>query len=220
MSKEQGYEFSRLFPTKSWQLFKNFLPTNSTIAKKNSKKKILLFVGRFVPEKGIYEVLKAFEQLLSLNIRQGNNLVLWFVGDGPEIRKLQKGIEKHDPFSVCILGEVGSRKLDEIYSKSFVLLLPSYKEAFPYVVIEAMRAGLPLIVTPTGILPDLIKQGQNGFIVPPRDSKAIANAVCSLLDDALLYNRMCKNSYSCFRRYYSRNAAETYYQKLLDESFD
>jgi glycosyltransferase involved in cell wall biosynthesis len=71
-----------------------------------------------------------------------------------------------------------------------VFVSPSWTEAFPLVVPECMAAGLPMVITRVGAIPDYVKDGEDGFLIPPRDAGAIAEAVLRLLDDQALRARM------------------------------
>ena len=62
-----------------------------------------------------------------------------------------------------------------------IFVLPSLKEGLPYVILEAMQAGLPIVASRVGGLPDLIESGRNGLLVPARDSQALADALRYLI---------------------------------------
>ena len=64
-----------------------------------------------------------------------------------------------------------------------IFVLPSVKEGLPYTILEAMAAGVPVIATRVGGIPDLIEDGVNGIIVPPKDPNVLADAMTSLLNN-------------------------------------
>jgi len=68
------------------------------------------------------------------------------------------------------------------YRRHDLLVFPSTYEGFGLVVLEAMSQGLPVIATPVGCVPDLIRDGDNGLVVPARDANALARAVRRLMD--------------------------------------
>jgi len=70
----------------------------------------------------------------------------------------------------------------KLYAAADVFLLPSHGENFPMVVLEAMAAGLPIVATRVGAVPEMIKDGETGLLIEPKDPEAIAEAVCELLD--------------------------------------
>ena len=128
-------------------------------------------VARLVPVKGCTHLLEAAADFLEAS----PDLRLVLVGDGELREKLQKrayslGIQERVIFT-------GFRKdMEKIYSDLDLLVLPSLTEGLPTVIIEALCAGLPVVATRVGAVPDLITP-ETGVIVEPRDSKAIAGAV-------------------------------------------
>jgi glycosyltransferase involved in cell wall biosynthesis len=68
------------------------------------------------------------------------------------------------------------------YAKADLFVLPSRRESFGLVLAEAMAAGLPVIATQVGAIPEVVKDGETGILVPPEDPSALANAVSDLLD--------------------------------------
>jgi glycosyltransferase involved in cell wall biosynthesis len=87
------------------------------------------------------------------------------------------------------------------------------------VVLEAMAAGLPLISTPIGAIPDAVRDGEEGIIVPPRDAAALAAALKRLLEDPALRQRMGERGRRRVEEVYSRDVVvgqlETLYRRLL-----
>src|SRR4029079_8059166 len=73
-------------------------------------------------------------------------------------------------------GVFGADKVS-LFAQAEVFILPSYSEGLPYALLEAMAAGIPVVATPVGAIPDVISHGTHGFLVPPRDGKAIAEAI-------------------------------------------
>ncbi|HJY74996.1 MAG TPA: glycosyltransferase family 4 protein, partial [Burkholderiales bacterium] len=83
----------------------------------------------------------------------------------------------------------GSAKAAAFVTSEF-LVLPSWTEAFPLVIPEAMAAGLPVVSTAVGAIPDFVKDGEDGFLVPAHDPQALAERITRLLDDDSLRGRM------------------------------
>ncbi|MCK4499924.1 glycosyltransferase family 4 protein [Candidatus Babeliales bacterium] len=219
LSREQGEGFAKVFPNLNWEQFSNYLPVDSTIQPKSLKKKIFLFVGRLVEEKGTREIVSSLDSLISS--RGNEDFAFWFVGDGPEMRYLQSVAKKYPKDLYCLLGRLNQDALEDIYRQSFALLLPSYhREGFPYVVIEAMRAGLPIIATPTGVLPDIIHERKNGFLIPPLNHAVLTKAIEKLLDNPDLYAAIQRNNISYFQQHLSKAAAEKYYRSLVSTGAD
>ena len=179
LSREQGKGFERTFQGLSWEEYGNFLPpADRPLERLPAGNKIFLFVGRLVREKGIYEILAAFDKLVGATKR--NDLAIWLVGEGPEMESLRRQAQLRPEGQVRLWGYAEGESLEDIYRQAWAFLLPSYAEGFPYVVLEAMRAGLPVITTPTGALPNIIEEGKNGFLIQPKDPGALADAMARL----------------------------------------
>lgn len=139
----------------------------------------LLFVGRLIREKGIFELLEAMTDILKqVDCR------LLIAGDGKEKEEVIRRIKNAKlENSVSLLGYLDSKKLYKVYQESTIFILPSYREGFPRAITEAMNFGLPIVTTPVGGIPDHLQDGVNAFFIKPKDSEAIANAVVGLLND-------------------------------------
>lgn len=148
----------------------------------------ILFVGQISEEKGICYLLMAIKELLS----QGTQCHLDIVGDGLEKKKLQKlsldlGIDAYVTFHGRLLGD----ELRALYKTSDVLVIPSIcTENSPLVAYEAMAAGKPIIGSNIGGIPDLVIDGETGFLVEPRNPHQIADRIIRLISDKKLMIRM------------------------------
>jgi len=139
----------------------------------DDRAELVLFVGRLDSAKGIFELLDAFGSLESCR----PNLRLAYVGDGPgaeELRSKTMGLGLED--RVSLVGSCSSQKVARWLAATNVLALPSYREGYPNVVIEALSCGRPVIATDVGGIPELV-DGSSGILVAPRDSRALANAI-------------------------------------------
>lgn len=155
----------------------------------NKESNIILSVGRLVP-------LKGFEYLIKSALYLPERFQIHIIGDGKEEYKNQLqnlinvlGFQNH----IFLLGSKTQDELKEIYPKANCFVLPSLQESYGIVLLEAMASGLPLVCTkllPSGS--DWINQDDNtGFVVPPKNPKAIANAILAIQED---YQRLGKNS--------------------------
>jgi glycosyltransferase involved in cell wall biosynthesis len=104
---------------------------------------------------------------------------LVIIGDGPQRRKLEslsKRLELND--RVFFTGWISDRsKIFDYLKQSTVFVLPSLSEGRPRVLVEAMACGLPVVATDVGGVPEVVADGVNGLLVPPRDEKALAEAI-------------------------------------------
>ena len=112
-----------------------------------------------------------------------------FAGDGPRRDALYtlaraRQVDAHVRFA----GEC--RDVPALLAESDLFVLPSRSEAFPNAVIEAMAAGLPVVASDVGGIPEVVQDGLNGLLVPPDDPRALADAVLGLMDDPVRAARL------------------------------
>ena len=154
----------------------------------------LLYIGRIARDKGLYELLQGVRLAHELGV----DTRVIIAGHGTEEGRLKRYAQALGIASrVCFIGPVFGADKIKLLSGSDVLLLPSYGEGLPYALLEAMAAGVPVIATPVGAIPDVMSDGIHGFIVPPRDGKAIAEALAVLAGDR---ERISWMSRACKRR--------------------
>ncbi len=151
--------------------------------------KIVLHVSNFRPVKRIPDLLHAFALLQETN----RDVVLALAGDGVERNRVAElseklGLKERVRF-------LGIRKnMVPLFSAADLFVLPSEKESFGLAALEAMACSVPVIATNTGGLPELVDHGQNGFLVPVGDRRALCEAMRELLDDDSLRGRFARNS--------------------------
>ena len=148
----------------------------------------VLFLGRLGQRKGIYDLLKAIEQLKSERVR----FVLAGDGDLDQIRAKIAGAGPAN--RVDVPGWVSSDRVIGLLRDADIYILPSYDEGLPMGVLEAMAAGLPVVSTPVGGIPEAVLDGVNGFLVDPGDVSALAGRLKSLVDDPEMWSRMSEAS--------------------------
>jgi len=140
---------------------------------------VLGFVGQLDERKGIRILLAAFQRIK----REWPQSRLVFVGQGPLRDLIVREIEKQGWGEAALLiGFVDD--IAGVMQALDILLLPSYWEGFGIVLIEAMAAGKPAISTDTSSMPEIIVDGQTGFVVPPGDAGMLAERAIQLLRNA------------------------------------
>jgi len=134
-----------------------------------------LFVGRLVPEKGVFDLLSAYAKLNEA-LRQKVGLV--FVGDGASRRQLERQAASVAPGVIRFPGFAQRDQLAAYYALAQALILPTYTDTWGLVVNEAMACSLPVILSrAAGCAADLVKQEWNGLLVQPGDVPALAVAM-------------------------------------------
>jgi len=152
----------------------------------------LLFVGRFVQAKGVFDLLEAYAKL-PREMRQAVGLVL--TGDGPEREQLAERSRKIESGSVVLTGFLQRDDLPAVYALAEALVLPTYSDTWGLVVNEAMACGLPVIVTrAAGCVTDLVGDGENGYVVGVGDAEGLSAAMSKVWGAPDLRERMAQRS--------------------------
>ncbi len=152
---------------------------------------IVLFVGRLDPWKGIDELIAA----AGLLYHSGRAVRLQFQGEGPAGRAIRSAATGPMQCMIQILEPTEARAMPAASrERRVVFVLPSRDEGFGIALLEAMRLGLPVVATRAGGIPELVRDRQDGLLVPPRDPSAIAEAIAQLLDDSELRGRLAESA--------------------------
>jgi len=148
-----------------------------------------LFVGQLRSRKGVDSLLKAFSEIDDSSIK------CVVVGDGPEWGRLQKLVDDLKlRRRVLFTRSVPFEDLTNLYAGAEFFVLPTVAEGSPLVVLEALASGLPVVSTTVSGIPEIVKNEQNGFTVPPRDVHALAESMRLLIEDAELRAKMSENA--------------------------
>lgn len=133
-----------------------------------------------------------------------SNFLILIVGDGELHQELESRIKNQESSNKIFL--TGFLPDASRYLKAFdIFVLPSLKEGLPYVIMEAMTAGLPLVATNIGGIPDLIQHGKNGLLVSPKDPSGIARAITDISKDEKLRSNFSKASLKIIKTKFSLN---------------
>lgn len=172
---------------------------------------VLIFVGRVTADKGVRELLQAFQVIK----KNGSRAHLVFVGPFDNERATDLTISPNDVTDIPDTHLVGYTDNPEAYfAIADILCLPSYREGFGTVVIEAAAMGVPTVGTNIYGLSDAIVDGETGILVPSRSVFELANAITQLLTDDTLRKKM---GAAARRRAVSSFDAAVVNQKVADE---
>ena len=206
--------FKNEFPTKRVEIIKNVISA-PRVHKQQTGYFTLLFLGLLGKNKGIYDLL---ECIRDHKVEFQGKLKLYIGGNG-EIEHVKQLIKEYGIADIVIFeGWVSGDKKIELLNKSDAYILPSYKEGLPISILEAMSYGMPIISTPVGGIPEIVSNGENGYLVEPGNKEDIYKAIMSLLNDADLRNRMGRISLSRVGEHlpeYVEKQLETLYDSLL-----
>ena len=153
--------------------------------------KILLFVGRVINEKGIFEVVDAFAKLNS-----NEKATLIVVGDGSSLDSVKDNIEQLKlNHKVIFTGFIPEQEVVEYYANSDILVFPTFfPEGFPMALFNSVAAGLSIITTPTRAATDFLSEPDNCLWVQPKNSDSVLSATLTLLESDELMRSMSLNN--------------------------
>jgi len=154
-----------------------FLNTEPLASLETSRQ--LLCIGRLCEQKGQLLLLEAIKQLHD----EGVNCQLILAGDGPMRNEIELRIADYKLEGVVeITGWISSEQVKSLLCESRGMVLPSFAEGLPVVIMEALALRRPVISTYVAGIPELIQTGKNGWLVPPGDVSKLKSAIMELLD--------------------------------------
>lgn len=190
---------------------------NFPVKEKDSRQIKLLFLSHLIESKGIFILLSAVKDIL-INYK---NVQLYLVGSGLNYQneeKIRNFIRQYGLTEKIILtGPKYSKEKDEIFYNADIFVYPTLNDAFPLVVLEAMRAGLPVISSNEGALPEIVNNGETGFVVPKNSDTALAEKIELLLKNEPLRLKMGNAGRDKFLNNYSMNIFENKMRNLFEE---
>lgn len=152
----------------------------------------LLFTGRLVEQKGLEFLL---ESLAMVRKRSSTPFHLQVLGDGPLRERMQQRMESLElGGSVSFEGWVSQERVLQVLRGGDVFVLPSLTEGMPLGILQAMACGLPIVATQVPGSEELVRSGENGFLVPPGETEALADSLLFLMRDSSLREDMGRRS--------------------------
>ncbi len=168
---------------------------------------VVLIVGRLSREKDHVTLLEAIARL-----HPELKPYLIIVGEGPERPVIEQRIRDLNlTGSVKLTGQQDSA--EPYYGIANVAVLSSLSEGSPNALLEAMAAGVPVVATRVGGIPEIVTHGESSLLIEPRDTSAMSNAIASILSDTGLAQRLVENSSERIRRHHT---PERRVRKLVD----
>ncbi len=183
---------------------------------------VLVFAGRLVPQKGVADLLCAVRRLAE----RFPDVVAHIIGDGPERAALEREArELGIAGRVRFFGWLPQEEVHRQLRSAGIYVGPSRRhgdgtqEAQGLAFAEAMLAGLPVVATAVGGIPEAIRHEETGLLVPPENPEAIALAICRLVDDGELARRLARSAHALARAEFTRAVSagrfSALYRRLL-----
>ncbi len=166
------------FPT--WTDIEVFQNAGSSVRHKTER--FILYVGVLIPLKGVHFLLESFARI-SNEIKDTKLVLIGKANDGGYAESLVKltarlGLDQR----VTFMGAMPQAELAELMARAQVLVLPSLSEGLGRVLLEAMACGTPVIGSAVGGIPEIIQEGETGFLIPPGDVGALAGRLKWILE--------------------------------------
>ena len=173
--------------------------------------KVVGVVARLDLQKGFEYLLRAIRELCGIHA-----LKVVIVGEGPDRKAIEDMVKEYGLQSNVVLAGQQS-DMPGVYAAMDIFVLPSLNEGLPMTVLEAMAASRPVIATRVGAIPSVIKDGENGLLVDPRDTDGLRNALARLLSDSDLCRRMGGQAHDWVSRNYTSEVMALKYRQLYEE---
>lgn len=176
---------------------------------------------RLIPKKGIETTLRAF----ALFLERYPEAKLTVAGEGPLAEPLEAlAAELHIAGRVSFPGFVSQAKLRDLLYHSHMFLHPSVtgpngdREGIPNAILEAMASGLPAVATWHGGIPEAVRHGETGLLVPERSAEELAGAMLDLASEPAAYQAMCANAARSVATAWEIQAQTRLLEALYDEA--
>jgi len=144
-----------------------------------SRQRIVGFIGRLTEDKGILNLIRAIPEILNGR----NDVTFLVIGEGYLTDRIRTYLDEHGlSGKVTLTGFIPHDELPDYLTRMKLLVLPSYNEGLPNVMLEAMACGTPILVTPVGCVPDVLEDKHTGFIVYDNSPSRLAEAVVQTLE--------------------------------------
>jgi glycosyltransferase involved in cell wall biosynthesis len=169
-------------------------------------------VARLDLQKGFEYLLRAARELCKMF--PGLKIVI--AGEGPDRSAIEEMIEQYGLQSSVVLAGQQSN-MPAVYAAMDIFVLPSLNEGLPMTVLEAMAASKPVIATRVGAIPSVIRDGENGLLLVPKDTEGLRNAVASLLNDPARRRRLGDQAHAWVSQNYTSEAMALKYREMYEE---
>jgi glycosyltransferase involved in cell wall biosynthesis len=191
------------------------LPNTFTLINPLNQRDIdVAFMGVLSKEKGIFEFLQACDVLKNRNVSM--KIMIW--GDGILRDEVRRYISDNNLSNLVQLNNfVDPRNVPKLLNRIKLIVIPSYSEGLPNILLEAMACGAPVLATPVGGIPDVIKEGKTGFLLNSNNPGHIAKRIVELLNEPELLERVSINAYNYVRENFSYEKTLETWRKIIKQ---
>ena len=180
--------------------------------------KFILYVGVLIPRKGVHFLLQSFARIAD-EIKDAKLVLIGKTDDDGYAKALTRMTERLGlDQRVTFMGPKTQSELAEFMAAAEDLVLPSLSEALGRVVLEAMACGTPVIGSAVGGIPDMIQDGETGFLIPPGDVRALAGRLRWILQHPQKAKQIGESARKFAREFFSEEQYVQNYSDLIDKS--
>ena len=190
---------------------------NIQVLTAKQERPVLLFLSNLIVTKGIFIFVDVVEKLKA----KGYIFEAWVVGNEGDVsfNQLNEYIfHKHLSDIVKVKGAKYGIEKYNITANSLMLIYPSYFDAFPLVLLEAMQFGLPVVTTNIGGISDMVEDGKTGFVLNCGDADGFVDKVGYLLNNPEVMSKMSQNAQVEFTDKYTLEIFESNLINIFEES--
>ena len=177
----------------------------------DERKKLVGYIGRIRQEKGVMNFVKAVPLILEMHI----DVEFLVGGDGDLLDKI-KSINEHEKYEIALPGWISQERFPKCLNELKLFVLPtSHAEGLPTIILESMACGTPVLATAVGGIPDVVKDGETGFIMENNSPECIAENVIRALNNPNL-KMIVENAKKQIEKNYCYEAAVERYKKIIN----
>ncbi len=177
----------------------------------DEKNNLVGYVGALSKEKGILNFVKAIPKIL----KERHDLEFLIGGNGPLFDEIKNELKNNGSYDkIKLIGWIPHDELPDYLNELKLVILPSYTEGLPNIMLEAMACGTPVLATPAGAISDIIKDGETGFIMENNSPACIAKNVLRVLKYPNI-DEIVKNARELVEKEFTYEAAVERYRKIL-----
>ncbi|HZU31425.1 MAG TPA: glycosyltransferase family 4 protein [Candidatus Angelobacter sp.] len=173
--------------------------------------KVVGMVARLDLQKGFEYLLQAVRDL-----SRTNEFTVVIVGDGPDRKAIESMVKQYGLESTVILAGQQS-DMPSVYAAIDIFVLPSLNEGLPMTILEAMAASKPVIATRVGAIPNVVRDGENGLLVNPKDAGGLQDALARLLNDSDLCRHLGEQGRLSVNANYTAEAMALKYRQMYED---
>ncbi|HEV8334802.1 MAG TPA: glycosyltransferase family 4 protein [Candidatus Polarisedimenticolia bacterium] len=206
-SRSLQRQLEKIMPTGTpIEIIPHFLPDHS-VSERKAERPYIVYLGRISEEKGVMLLAKAAKDLTKY-------MDIEVLGDGPLREELAQGLSAREENQVHFRGHLANDRRFEFLTGALALVVPSLsEETFSYAVLEAFRAGVPVVAARVGALEELVEEEVNGLLFPRGSHQGMVAAIMRLHRDIIFRNSLARGARESFMKKYTMDVG---YQALMD----